>query len=59
LRNDPVRWPQILNRIPAQRLGDPNGWVGAAVFLACAASSHVHGHAWVMDEVGCLDELEF
>jgi len=49
LSNDPVRWPQIVSRIPAQRAGDPEELVGAAVFLASAASSYVTGHTLAVD----------
>ena len=49
LREDPVRGPAILARIPAGRWGRPDDLAGAAVFLASAASDYVHGHLLVVD----------
>jgi 2-deoxy-D-gluconate 3-dehydrogenase len=46
---DPVRGPQIIERIPAGRAGEPDELVGAAVFLASAASNYVNGHTLVVD----------
>lgn len=43
LRDDPVRAPSILARIPAGRWGRPDDLAGAAVFLASHASNYVHG----------------
>jgi 2-deoxy-D-gluconate 3-dehydrogenase len=43
LRRDPVRYPQILDRIPAGRWGQPHELAGAAVFLASRAADYVHG----------------
>lgn len=43
LRADPARSREILARIPAGRWGEPRDLVGAAVFLASAASAYVHG----------------
>ncbi|NUT50034.1 MAG: SDR family oxidoreductase [Saccharothrix sp.] len=43
LRDDPVRGPAILERIPAGRWGRPEDFAGVAVFLASAASDYVHG----------------
>jgi 2-deoxy-D-gluconate 3-dehydrogenase len=43
LREDPVRAPSILARIPAGRWGQPGDLAGAAVFLAGRASDYVHG----------------
>lgn len=43
LREDPVRAPAILGRIPAARWGQPCDLAGAAVFLASRASDYVHG----------------
>jgi 2-deoxy-D-gluconate 3-dehydrogenase len=49
LRADPVRSRQILERIPADRWGEPEDLAGAAVFLASRASDYVHGHVLVVD----------
>lgn len=43
LRDDPARSASILERIPAQRWGDPTDIAGATVFLASTASDYVHG----------------
>jgi len=43
LRDDAVRAPAILARIPAGRWGTPDDLAGAAVFLASQASDYVHG----------------
>jgi len=49
LQRDENRNRQILERIPAARWGEPNDMCGAAVFLASAASSYIHGHLLVVD----------
>jgi 2-deoxy-D-gluconate 3-dehydrogenase len=49
LREDPVRSPAILSRIPAGRWGNPEDLVGAAVFLASPASDYVHGEVLTVD----------
>jgi 2-deoxy-D-gluconate 3-dehydrogenase len=49
LAEDPVRYKQILDRIPAGRWGDPDDLGGAIVFLASRASDYVHGHMLVVD----------
>jgi 2-deoxy-D-gluconate 3-dehydrogenase len=49
LRNNPGRARQILDRIPADRWGQPDDLAGAAVFLASPASDYVHGHILVVD----------
>lgn len=49
LRGDPVRSRQILERIPAGRWGTDRDLVGAAVFLASAASDYVSGHVLCVD----------
>jgi 2-deoxy-D-gluconate 3-dehydrogenase len=43
LRNDPVRGPQILDRIPCGRWGQPDELGGLCVFLASDASNYMHG----------------
>lgn len=49
LREDPVRRQAITDRIPAGRWGRPADLVGAAVFLASAASDYVNGHLLAVD----------
>ena len=49
LVEDPLRYRQIVERIPAGRWGEPADLGGAAVFLASAASDYVHGHVLVVD----------
>lgn len=49
LRNDPVRNPAILARIPAGRWGDPTDLAGAVVFLASPASNYVSGTVLTVD----------
>lgn len=49
LRNDPVRNPAILSRIPAGRWGTPDDFKGVAVFLASAASDYVSGTIVTVD----------
>ncbi|HCT75606.1 MAG TPA: 2-deoxy-D-gluconate 3-dehydrogenase [Micromonosporaceae bacterium] len=49
LQTDPVREPQITQRIPAARWGTPADIAGAAVFLAAPASDYVNGHVLVVD----------
>lgn len=49
LRNDPVRSKAILDRIPAGRWGEPDDFMGPAVFLASAASDYVHGTILTVD----------
>lgn len=49
LREDPVRNPAILARIPAGRWGAPEDLKGAAVFLASAASDYMNGAVVVVD----------
>jgi len=43
LREDPVRYKSILERIPAGRWGTPEDLAGATVFLASQASNYVSG----------------
>jgi 2-dehydro-3-deoxy-D-gluconate 5-dehydrogenase len=49
LRDDPVRYPAILSRIPAGRWGDPRDLAGAVVFLASPASDYVSGTVLTVD----------
>ncbi|MBC7798769.1 MAG: 2-dehydro-3-deoxy-D-gluconate 5-dehydrogenase KduD [Pyrinomonadaceae bacterium] len=49
LRNDETRNRQILERIPAERWGEPEDLSGATVFLASAASDYLHGHILTVD----------
>jgi 2-deoxy-D-gluconate 3-dehydrogenase len=49
LQADELRNRQILDRIPAGRWGEPDDIAGAAVFLASAASSYIHGEVLVVD----------
>lgn len=49
LRNDPERSKSILSRIPAGRWGEPEDFKGAAVYLASAAGSYVHGEILTVD----------
>jgi 2-dehydro-3-deoxy-D-gluconate 5-dehydrogenase len=43
LRDDPVRGPQILDRIPCGRWGQPDELGGLCVFLSSDASNYMHG----------------
>jgi 2-deoxy-D-gluconate 3-dehydrogenase len=49
LRADAEREAAIRDRIPAGRWGSPQDLVGAAVFLASAASDYVNGHVLAVD----------
>jgi 2-deoxy-D-gluconate 3-dehydrogenase len=49
LRDDPVRGPQILDRIPAGRWGRPSELAGLCVFLASDACQYMHGSVVVAD----------
>ncbi|TDF95948.1 SDR family oxidoreductase [Paenibacillus piri] len=49
LIQDPVRNPQIMARIPADRWGDPDDFKGAVIYLASEASNYVNGHMLVVD----------
>jgi 2-deoxy-D-gluconate 3-dehydrogenase len=49
LQQDETRNRQILERIPAQRWGNPEDLSGAAVFLASSASDYVNGEVLVVD----------
>ena len=49
LQQDETRNRQILERIPAQRWGEPEDIAGAAVFLASAASNYITGEVLVVD----------
>lgn len=49
LRQNPERFRQISERIPAGRWGTPRDLTGAAVFLCSSASDYVHGHVLTVD----------
>src|SRR6185312_865440 len=49
LQKDETRNRQILERIPANRWGEPEDLTGAAVFLSSSASDYLHGHVLVVD----------
>ena len=49
LRQNPERFRQISERIPAGRWGTPADLSGAAVFLCSRASDYVHGHVLTVD----------
>jgi 2-dehydro-3-deoxy-D-gluconate 5-dehydrogenase len=49
LRDDPVRNPAILSRIPAGRWGSPEDLAGAVVYLASSASDYVSGSVVTVD----------
>lgn len=49
LFDSPVRSKEILERIPAQRWGQPEDLKGAVIFLASPASDFVHGHILLVD----------
>jgi 2-dehydro-3-deoxy-D-gluconate 5-dehydrogenase len=49
LRNDPVRSKSILERIPANRWGDPEDFKGVTVFLASSASDYMNGTIVTVD----------
>lgn len=49
LKNDPVRGPQIMDRIPCGRWGMPDEIAGLAVFLASDASNYMHGSLVAID----------
>lgn len=49
LIEDPVRSKQILDRIPADRWGEPDDFNGTVVYLASEASNYVHGHLVAVD----------
>ncbi len=49
LQDDPIRNAEIEKRIPASTWGEPEQLIGAAVFLASAASDYVNGHVLAVD----------
>ncbi len=49
LQEDPVRYKQITDRIPAGRWGEPEDLAGPVVFLASKASDYLNGHVLVVD----------
>lgn len=49
LQKDSVRSKSILERIPADRWGEPDDLKGTVVFLASDASNYITGHVLVVD----------
>ena len=49
LRSDEKRSQSILDRIPANRWGEPDDFKGPVVFLSSAASAYVHGTILMVD----------
>jgi 2-dehydro-3-deoxy-D-gluconate 5-dehydrogenase len=49
LVEDPFRYRQITDRIPAGRWGEPSDLAGPVVFLASKASDYLNGHVLVVD----------
>jgi 2-deoxy-D-gluconate 3-dehydrogenase len=49
LKDDPVRGPQIMDRIPKGRWGDPAELGGLVVFLASDASKYMNGSVVAID----------
>lgn len=49
LKNDPVRGPQIMDRIPVGRWGQPSELAGLCVFLASDACQYMHGSVIAAD----------
>ena len=49
LRDDPVRYQEILDRIPAGRWGAPDDLAGAFVYLCSPASAYVTGQVLTVD----------
>lgn len=49
LRKDEVRSKSILDRIPANRWGEPDDFKGPAVFLCSDAAAYVHGTILLVD----------
>jgi len=49
LQDDPVRGPQILDRIPVGRWGQPEELAGLCVFLASDAANYLHGSCIAID----------
>lgn len=49
LQDDPVRSKTILDRIPANRWGNPDDLKGAVVYLASDAARYVHGTILTVD----------
>lgn len=53
LQDDPVRYREVLGRIPAGRWGEPSDLQGAVVFLASKASDYLSGHILPVDGGWC------
>lgn len=53
LQKDPVRYQEILSRIPAGRWGEPSDLAGAVLFLSSPASDYLTGHIMAVDGGWC------
>jgi 2-deoxy-D-gluconate 3-dehydrogenase len=49
LRDDPVRYKEILDRIPTGRWGQPDDLAGAFVYLCSPAGAYVNGQVLAVD----------
>ena len=49
LRKDPARHGQILDRIPAGRMGNPDDFKGPIVYLCSEAAAYMHGTTMIVD----------
>lgn len=49
LQDDPVRGPQLMDRMPIARWGNPDELAGTCVFLASDASNYMHGSCVAID----------
>jgi 2-deoxy-D-gluconate 3-dehydrogenase len=49
LMEDPIRYKEITQRIPAGRWGEPHDLAGGVVFLCSPAADYIHGHVLVVD----------
>ncbi|WP_440480350.1 SDR family oxidoreductase [Rossellomorea vietnamensis] len=49
LIKDIIRSKQILDRIPADRWGEPDNYKGTVIYLASGAPNYVHGQLVAVD----------